>query len=1048
MNTLESWLVSIKLEKHLDLFQDQAIDLDVVDQLTEADLSELGLPLGDRKRFIRAAQQLNTQIQPDDPFSRPPPATETGEAIVFPERSIGELRQMTIMFADLVNSTGLVQQLGVEAYRDTLKAYQACNSEAIQKNFGHVAQFIGDGVVAYFGFPIANEDDAERAVQSALQISETVSQIDVGAGQTASVRVGIATGDVLIEDLMHNAGPVDSIALGQIPNLAARLQTVAEPGQTVISGRTRRLLGRNFECTDIGQHELKGFAEPVEAWLVDSAQSTELRFDKRRRGALTPLVGRDEEFELIRARWQAACQGEGQAVFLSGEAGLGKSRLAEEIFRELVQTKAQRLSFQCSPYHQNSAFFPVKSHLNYVIGLNDGDTAQSQKTKLRNFFEAQGYAPEEFVPVFSSFLSADKPGPEHTVPPEEIKARVSESLVRYVEKLSEQNPVLILYEDLHWIDPSSEELLSLLIDRMDHMRVMVLGTYRPEYSPRWYGQPKVTTLSLSKLGTQDTRQLLAALTTSEKIVNGVVKAIVSQADGVPLFVEEMVSILEDAEDESWLDRHEDGQNLFPSNLKDLLRARLDRLNVTPDTVSICAALDRSFTTELVAAMADRDVTEIDEELNSLVKAQILVTNVHASEDRYSFRHALIRDAAYDAILPQKAQQLHHRIADTMRQKFSNYSDRNPEILALHYRKAEQHARARDLWHQAALISLGNYASHEAIAHLTAALEAHDGLEREETSDATEIELRQNLFFALEMRGWGSPDIRVNHERLIALKEKAGDQEVAISSLNHLIGENLIAGRPDVAKDYCDQMAEVIAPHASPTLLTLCHHYKGMASLLMGAFGPAIAEFNLALDYQTRSDPEELHRYYPANSAVIDFVMRCWARALEQRDHDAIRAELDTAIDLAQSERSEFTRCFALCIISTIYCVLDDPEQSLRFASDTHRISDQNELRYWEAWSSVILGWAMARCGDPETGIDRLRAGLERYIDTGAGMLVAFSHSLLADACLTSGDVEEAANQIAIAKGLLERSAIGFHDALTWDIAQRIAKHAGMAPSDL
>ncbi|MDA7965452.1 MAG: AAA family ATPase [Ruegeria sp.] len=1018
------------MEKHLEAFEEQAIDLDIVRELTEADLSELGIPLGDRKRLIGAARALEAPAGAEFAFREETPGFPA--QAMPPERSIGELRQMTIMFADLVNSTGLVQDLGVEAYRDTLKAFQSCNSLAIQENFGHVAQFIGDGVVAYFGYPIANEDDVERAALTALRIVEQVARIDTGAGQTISVRIGIATGDVLIEDLMHRARPVDSIALGQIPNLAARLQSIADPGQIVISGRTRGLLGRNFQCTHMGAHQLKGFVEPVEAWRVEGSESTELRFDKRRRGTLAPLVGRDQEFDLLRARWQAACQGDGQAVFLSGEAGLGKSRLAEEIYRELVQGKAHRLSFQCSPYHENSAFHPIKSHFGYAIGLEDSDTAEVQNEKLHKFFTAQGLSPEVFSPVFSSFLSAGKQAGPVDDSPEEAKSRVTESLLSYIEEMSRQQPLLILFEDLHWIDPSSEAFLSLLIDWLDDMQVMVLGTYRPEFSPRWYGDSKTTILSLARLSTQDTRHLLAALSASDKLLENIETAVVSHSEGVPLFVEEMVSMLEGATNGSLKD-----QALFPSSLKDLLRARLDHLNVTPDTVSICAALDRNFSAELVAAMADRPVQDIGDELTRLVKAQILVTKPHSSKGRFSFRHALIRDAAYDAILPQKARHLHHRIADTMRRRFSRYCDRNPEILALHYRKAEQQAAARDLWHQAATLSLRNYAGHEAVAHLTAALEAHDDLDRDDMSDAREIELRQDLFVALEMRGWGSPDIGVNLERLIELKEKTGDQEVAFISLNHAVGENLIAGRPNAALEDCARMAALIQTDPSPTFHTLCHHYRGMALLLLGEFDRAIKDFDLALEFQRNADPDELHRYYPADTAVIDRVMRCWAGALKHMSHDVIADELTAAIALARDAKSEFTRCFALCIIATIYCVVDEPEQSQVFADETYRISDKIELRYWEAWSSVLLGWAEAKRGSPEKGIERLRAGLDRYIASGSGMLVAFSHTLLADACLCMDEVEEAANQIAKARKRLEGSAIGFHRTLTHKIAEEV-----------
>ncbi|WP_299984916.1 adenylate/guanylate cyclase domain-containing protein [uncultured Ruegeria sp.] len=1037
MDTLKAWLASINLENYLSVFEENSVDLDVLGLLTEEDLVALDIPLGDRKRLIQAAQLLEQTSSHANLQASQTAAPGIREGPVHSERLIGELRQMTIMFVDLVNSTGLVQEFGVEAYRDILKKFQNCSNEAIHENFGYFAQFVGDGIVSYFGFPNANEDDAERAALSALQIMENIPLLDLDAAQKISARIGIATGDVIIEDLMYGSQPVDNVALGDIPNLAARLQTVAKPGQIAISGRTRRLLGSNFQCSHIGAHSLKGFADPVKIWLVNGAKNTELRFDKRKRGALIPLIGRKQEFDLIRGRWKMSCQQEGQAVFLSGEAGMGKSRLAEEVHKQLVLAKGRRLVFQCSPYHQNSPFYPVKSHLDFVIGLDDSDTPETKLRKLRSFFDSGGQSPDEFLAPFSDFLSIEGLDQGVGSSPEETKVRTLDALLRYVEKMSEKRPILILFEDLHWIDPSSEELLSLLIDRLEDLRVMVLGTYRPEYIPRWHGNSKVTTLSLSRLSNQETRHLVEVLLNSSEVLQTVEATIATRSEGVPLFVEEMVNMFAHVGLNSLPKADLNDSSVFPTSLRDLFRARLDHLNVPPDTISVCAALGRSFSSQLVAALVDRNVSEIESELSTLVRAQILITKSRTTEGRYSFRHALIRDTAYDAILPQKAKQLHHRIATVMMRDFPYYCDRNPEILALHLKAAEQLAAARDQWNLAAQISLRNFASHEAVAHLTAALDAHNGLEWGNGSDEIEIDLRQNLYLALEMRSWGSPDINVNLDRLIELKEKVGDKEVAFTSLNQLAGDNLIAGRPDIAWQHCERMAMLIETETAPALHTLCHHYKGMASLLLGEFDRAISHFDLALSFHGRSNAKDLHRYYPANSAVVDTVMRCWAGALKEMQHDAIQEELEAAIDLTKTQTSEFTRCYALSIIATIYCTLNDPERCCEFASEAHRISDKIEFQYWEAWASIILGWAEAHSGNADGGIMRLRAGLERYVATGSGQIVAFSHTLLASACLCKDEVEEAASQISEAKKLLQDSPVRFHDHMTAEVAQAV-----------
>ncbi len=1046
MPTLQSWLASLNLEKYLDTLVSNSIDLDIISQLTEDDLASIGITLGDRKRLLNGSRQLATRASGSAQANFQESSATAAEAPIRPGRPIGELRQMTIMFVDLVNSTGLTQELGIEKYRDILKTYQKQCVEAIQNNFGYFAQFVGDGVVSYFGFPLANEDDAERAALTALEIVDKVSAIAVSPQENLSVRIGIATGDVVVEDVIQSQRQIDSFALGDIPNLAARLQSLAEPGTVAVSERTQRLLGHNFQCASIGAHKLKGFSEPVNVWLVEGSQSTELRFEKRVHGALTPLIGRQDEFNLLQGRWNAACRGEGQAVFLSGEAGLGKSRLAEEVQQKLVLPLGQRLIFQCSPYHVNSSFFPIKAHIINSIGLRESDTAKERESKLRAFLEARDGASDKIASVLSNLLSLGPKDRMFLASPEETKARTVEFLIRYIEKTAFEKPILIQFEDLHWIDPSSEELLNILLHRIDNLRVMVLGTYRPEYKPTWVNLPKVTTLSIPSLGAGETKQLLQALNTDDIVLNGLMQVIVNRSEGIPLYVEEMVSMLARNQEANWTTSQAEHEVPFPSSLKDLLRARLDNLSVTPDTISICAALGRNFTSDLVAAVAERSVETIQTELASLVQAQIMVVQTQDFERVYSFRHALIGDVAYDAILPQQAKELHRRIAETMVERFENLCDRQPEILALHYMKAEQFDGAREKWREAAHLSLRNYASQEAIAQLTASLDAHENLARDDTSDLVETKLRQTLAVALEMRSWGSPDITSNLEKLIALNEKIGDHEVAFANLHQLIGEHLIAGRPDVAWQYCERMAALIAIDENSALHTLSEHNSGMTSLLLGEFDRAIAHFDQALDQRSQSELSEINRVYPADPETVDTVLRCWAGALKHGDQTSILGELETSIAKVRAQNSEFSRCYGLSIIATIYCTINDPEQCRKFAKEAHKISEKMQFKYWEPWCSVVLGWAEARCGQTG-GVNTLREGLERYAATGSGQIIAFSHTLLADAYLCQCEFDEAAGQIAIARDVLKHSSIGFHSQWTELLAQKIEKLANAHHSD-
>jgi len=506
MIALGQWLAEIGLGSYDVVFSSNKIDFDVIRSLTDADLRELGLALGDRKRLLQAAAKLDEQRPAD--ISCPTVAlTPSHEAAILLG---GERRQLTVMFCDLVGSTALSEKLDPEELRSLLHAYRTLCGEAIARYGGFIARYVGDGILTYFGWPIAHEEDAERAVRAASEIVRTVQQ--ASATEHLAVRIGIATGPVVVGE-PAGTGNEARLAIGSPPNLAARLQALAAAGQIVIAASSRRLVGNAFELTDLGEHDLKGITEPVHAWRVERTLATESRFDAHRGGALTPLVGRDEELDLLLRRWSQANDGEGQVVLLSGEPGIGKSRVLNTLRRRLDAQGVQALRFQCSPYYVNSAFWPVIDNFERALKFGRDDTTEVKLDKLEALVVSHYGRPLADVRFVASMLSVaceDRYG-QLSMTPQKFKDETLRSLVDITEAAARKQPSVLLFEDAHWADPTTLEMLDLLIDRARTVPLLIVLTHRPEFQPRWTGQGHVTALNLSKLTRTQSAAMVTAL---------------------------------------------------------------------------------------------------------------------------------------------------------------------------------------------------------------------------------------------------------------------------------------------------------------------------------------------------------------------------------------------------------------------------------------------------------------------------------------------------------------------------------------------------------
>jgi class 3 adenylate cyclase len=720
MQQVADWLEKLGLGQYAHRFAENGVDLSVLPDLTDQDFEKLGVLLGHRRKMLRAIAELSGVEK-----SAPKAAAEASVPVAPQPHDTAERRQVTVMFSDLVGSTALSARMDPEDLREVISAYQKCVAETVQRFGGFVAKYMGDGVLVYFGYPQAHEDDAERAVRAGLALVAAVGDLKTQAA--LQTRVGIATGLVVVGDLIGSGEAQERGIVGETPNLAARLQGLAVPNSVVIAESTRKLLGNLFELEDLGARDIKGITGSARAWTALRPSGVESRFEALHASGLTELVGREEELELLLRRWSRAKTGEGQAVLLSGEAGIGKSRLTAALLERIATEPHTRLRYFCSPQHTDSALYPIISQMERAARIAHGDTAQVKLDKL-DVLLAQTSTSSQDVSLFADMLSLPNDGryPALGLQPQQRRQKTLEALTAQVEALSRQNPLLMIFEDAHWADPTSLETFGLIVDRVRSLPVLLVVTFRPEFDPPWIGRPYVTALTLNRLAQRDIEAMIDRVVGNKVVPASVRHDIIERTDGIPLFVEEMTKAVLEAGSEDTAQRIASAIPssglAVPASLQASLMARLDRLGPAKEVAQIGATIGREFFHALLAAVVRKPEAELQSALDRLVATGLLFRQGVPPQASYLFKHALVQDAAYGTLLREPRRALHARIAEALESQFTDIAESQPELLARHCSEAGEIEKAASLWGKAGQRSLERSALVEAIEQLTRALD--------------------------------------------------------------------------------------------------------------------------------------------------------------------------------------------------------------------------------------------------------------------------------------------------------------------------------------
>jgi class 3 adenylate cyclase/tetratricopeptide (TPR) repeat protein len=972
---LKDWLERLDLGRYADIFAENEVGLRDLPHITEDDLKTIGLPLGPRRRLLASIEELDSADWAGEPDTSEegdsPQALATGSAV--------ERRQITVLFSDLVGSTALSARLDPEDMRDVIRAYQDACAGVIARFDGFIGKFMGDGVLTYFGYPRAHEDEAELAVRAGLSLIEAVARQSSPTGERLAARVGIATGLVVVGDLIGQNAAQEQTVVGDAPNLAARLQEIAGPGQVVVAETTRRLLGAGFIVDELGQHALKGLSERVNVYAVSGERAIETRFEARA-GALQPIVGRDQELALLQERWSLIKDGEAQGVLLVGEAGIGKSRIVRGLLDALGDEPHTRIQYQCSPYQTDSALAPVIQQLQRAAGFAPEDTRDSLLDKLEAMLAPTANLQSDTA-LIAELLGLE--GSERygrlDLTPTLKRAGTLEALSNQLLALARAKPVLVVLEDAHWIDPTTLELIEQCLDAIVGAPVLILMTSRPDNQPEIAAHPHVTRLTLNRLARAGVEAIVARLG-GESLPRELIDTIIAHTDGVPLFVEELTKAV-----------LETGETSIPSSLHDSLMARLDRIPDVKEIAQMAACIGREFEYALLAAIVDLSERELTSALGQLASAELIFRRGAALSGNYLFKHALVRDAAYESLLKSRREQIHGQIGDALERR----GNAAPEILARHSEYAGRLDAAVDHWRRAGKLAIAQPAYKEAISNFGAAIRLCKTFGDDVAWQRSELEIQVELGQALLANlGYQAAETLAAFERAVTLAEAIGEPNLLVPSIFGLWASHYISNRS--TGNLADRVEKITAKSGSKghrcvnmRMLALEHFHAGEYRKCLELVDTALAIY----DPNRHRDLALTFAHDPRSAATNYKAWSKWHLGFADQARVAAEDSISWAREIDHPNTIGIALCYGVSLTNIWRRDLARVEEA---ATEVVKVSEEKSLELWDTWGRIYLAWVRLQRGD-RNALKDMEGGIETAHRIGAVRFGSFHLGLLAEA---------------------------------------------------
>jgi class 3 adenylate cyclase/tetratricopeptide (TPR) repeat protein len=1000
---ISEWLEGLGLGKYTDLFERNEIDLDSLPYLTEEMVTQLGLPIGARAKLLRAASHLPTVSRLD--VDHPVEAHSRDRQA---DRFRNQRRQVTVMFCDLVDSTKLAACLDPEDLGAIFSAYQKACGRIIAQYEGHIEQYLGDGIEVIFGWPVAQEDGAERALRAGLQVIQTVTTLP--SPRPLAVRIGISTGVVLTGTA---ASP--SSLVGEVLHLAARLQSIARPNSIVISQSTHQLVSARFNCDDLGLQRLKGFPDPIRAFRVRRLREDKSRFQARTSKALTNFVGRAPELGFLNQRWHESSDGEGQAVFVSGIPGIGKSRIVYEFSKSIAGEDHLALSFQCLPHAMQSALFPVSQRIERLTKLRSDDSDDLKLAKLERLILQTPLPVERVVPFVANLMSIPTRDryPQLDLSGQQLKSQTLFVLIELVLQLSIKRPIFCVLEDAHWIDPSTQELLDLLIGQIQKGRILLVVTHRPEYQLSSNARANASGLNISRLGRRDLTSMAQFALRGKSLSTSVMRRIIEESDSVPLFVEELVrgAIELDGINKSDLPNQpgSSAPHLVPISLRDSLMARLDRAPQARNVAQVAAVIGREFSVELLQRCVTLSGSDLSLALEHLKQSDILQLVDAGFSITYTFKHALLRDAAYDSLLRSTRKEIHATLASVLEKEFPELVSSQPELLAYHYSYGARPELALQHWVLAGYRARARSANLEAIALFENALKCLDALPKSSERIPTELEIHMSLgLCSIAVNGYSSEDTRNAFERAYGLSVDGGDDDKETQAIFGLWGHYWMKASHDRAMKLAERLVAKAEEKRDPVLQIVGCRCLGSTLFTLGEFVRARKYLEEAISRQV-ANVSALTSFAvdPRIAAQLMLAWNMWILGFPEQARINVLQALAKAVEMADP----YTTAFAHYVTSAVHLLRGETGDAILHADRSLELSREHGINLYALYSRFGRGCALTMAGEREAGLFEIVQGIDEAQRANLGYMRSFMLGWLGIAQAANGDPEAALSTI-------------------------------------